>query len=172
MPFGNSGRVINTEKPQPRWGWRPLADLPRVAPSSQPWALGRNPFGIHTGNFRIPTGFHHSAQRCARRAVAKRRRELASYAGLSPQGGPTPTGLWHSLDSRANLNFRKALGLAACRNNRPVGAPGLQTPRIPKKSCRPGALTRRFWDLFNRLLGGCRPAPAPKDSILEFIFSK
>jgi hypothetical protein len=42
--------------------------------------------------------------------------------------------------------------LAACRNNRPVGAPGLQMLRFPGESCRPGALTRRFWELFNRLL--------------------
>ena len=42
--------------------------------------------------------------------------------------------------------------LAACRNDRPVGAPGLHTQRFSRKSCRPGALTRRFLELFNRPL--------------------
>ena len=35
--------------PQPRWGWFPSARIPRVARSSQPWALSRNPFGILSG---------------------------------------------------------------------------------------------------------------------------
>ena len=47
--------------------------------------------------------------------------------------------------------------LAACRSNRPVRAPGQQTPRCPGKSCRPGAPTRRFLELFNRLLGETSP---------------
>ena len=31
---------------QPRWGCRPTAHFPRVAPASQPWAEGWNPVGI------------------------------------------------------------------------------------------------------------------------------
>src|SRR6266446_6565498 len=31
----------------PRWGCETSAGQPRVARSSQPWALLRNPFGIH-----------------------------------------------------------------------------------------------------------------------------
>ena len=42
-------RTIPATGPQPRWGWENISwDLPRVAPSSQPWALRRNPFGIPT----------------------------------------------------------------------------------------------------------------------------
>ena len=36
-----------------RWGWPPLPAFPRVARGSQPWALGRNPFGIQV---RISSG--------------------------------------------------------------------------------------------------------------------
>ena len=36
--------------PQPRWLTPPA--FPRVARGSQPWASGRNPFGIHHWNFR------------------------------------------------------------------------------------------------------------------------
>src|SRR6266446_5049115 len=32
--------------PQPLWGCEPSVTFPRVARSSQPWALLRNPFGI------------------------------------------------------------------------------------------------------------------------------
>ena len=39
-------------KPQPRWGCWLASMFPRVAPSSQPWALGRNPFGIQRWNTR------------------------------------------------------------------------------------------------------------------------
>ena len=35
-------------EPQPRWGCLPSATFPKVARSSQPWALGRNPFGIQS----------------------------------------------------------------------------------------------------------------------------
>ena len=38
--------------PQPRWGWPTPPAFPRVARGSQPWALGRNPFGIQRWNFR------------------------------------------------------------------------------------------------------------------------
>ena len=38
--------------PQPRWGWPTPPGFPRVARGSQPWALGRNPFGIQLWNFR------------------------------------------------------------------------------------------------------------------------
>src|SRR5207247_7487708 len=34
-------------EPQPRWGCLSCAMGTKVAPSSQPWALSRNPFGIH-----------------------------------------------------------------------------------------------------------------------------
>ena len=37
---------ITTTGPQPRWGWPTPPAFPRVARGSQPWALGRNPFGI------------------------------------------------------------------------------------------------------------------------------
>src|SRR6185369_13736240 len=35
-----------SQKPKPRWGFAFLSRCPRVARSSQRWALGRNPFGI------------------------------------------------------------------------------------------------------------------------------
>jgi len=38
--------------PQPRWGWPTPAAFPRVARGSQPWASGRNPFGIQLWNIR------------------------------------------------------------------------------------------------------------------------
>ena len=37
---------------QPRWGWPTPPAFPRVARGSQPWALGRNPFGIQRRYFR------------------------------------------------------------------------------------------------------------------------
>ena len=40
-------RHVSTIRPQPRLGFWPLPTLPRVARASQPWALSRNPFGIH-----------------------------------------------------------------------------------------------------------------------------
>ncbi len=43
---------VSAAAPQPRWGCLPSATFPRVARSSQPWALSRNPFGIHLWNFR------------------------------------------------------------------------------------------------------------------------
>ena len=42
--------------PQPRWGWPTPPAFPRVARGSQPWALGRNPFGIQLGSFRKAWG--------------------------------------------------------------------------------------------------------------------
>ena len=52
------------------------------------------------------------------------------------------------------------LEVAACRNNRPVRAPGLQTQRCSRKACRPVALTRRFLELCNRLSRGRLPGRA------------
>jgi len=37
---------VTASKTQPRWGWPTPPAFPRVARASQPWALGRNPFGI------------------------------------------------------------------------------------------------------------------------------
>ena len=37
---------LSATGPQPRWGWPTPPALPRVARGSQPWAWGRNPFGI------------------------------------------------------------------------------------------------------------------------------
>ena len=45
-------RPRSTIGPQPRWGWPTPPAFPRVARGSQPWALGRNPFGIQRWNFR------------------------------------------------------------------------------------------------------------------------
>src|SRR5258707_7170786 len=47
----NPERVVaddngNKTMPQPLWGCEPSVTFPRVARSSQPWALLRNPFGI------------------------------------------------------------------------------------------------------------------------------
>ena len=43
--------------PQPRWGWPTPPAFPRVASRTrQPWASGRNPFGIHLWNFRKALG--------------------------------------------------------------------------------------------------------------------
>ena len=44
--------LVFTDEPQPRWGCLPSATFPRVARSSQPWALSRNPVGIQLWNFR------------------------------------------------------------------------------------------------------------------------
>src|SRR5439155_5392334 len=38
-------------EPQPHWGCLSCAAFPKVARFSQPWALSRNPFGIHHRNF-------------------------------------------------------------------------------------------------------------------------
>ena len=40
------GSGFSTTEPQPCWGCLSWPTLPKVARSSQPWALGRNPFGI------------------------------------------------------------------------------------------------------------------------------
>ncbi len=37
---------VSHARSQPRWGCFPLPTFPKVARSSQPWALSRNPFGI------------------------------------------------------------------------------------------------------------------------------
>ena len=42
---------LPTGAPQPSWGCLTSPMFPRAARSSQPWALSRNPFGIHVGNF-------------------------------------------------------------------------------------------------------------------------
>src|SRR5688572_32546176 len=44
-------------EPQPRWGCWPSATLPRVARSSQPWALSWNPVGIQVWKFRKASDF-------------------------------------------------------------------------------------------------------------------
>ena len=46
---------LSATGPQPRWGWPTPPALPRVARGSQPWAWGRNPFGI-LGNSRKALG--------------------------------------------------------------------------------------------------------------------
>ena len=43
---------ISAIGPQPRWGWPTPPAFPRVARGSQPWASGRNPFGIQLWNIR------------------------------------------------------------------------------------------------------------------------
>ena len=45
-------RQVSNAEPQPRWGCLSCATFPKVARSSQPWALSRNPFGIHRCDFR------------------------------------------------------------------------------------------------------------------------
>ena len=52
FPTPTGLRLVFTVWPQPRWGCLPLPRCPRVARSSQPWASGRNPFGIRFWNFR------------------------------------------------------------------------------------------------------------------------
>src|SRR5712671_1865096 len=56
-PNGVASR-LGDERPQPRWGWKKSGRRsPKVARASQPWALGRNPFGIHLparSNLRLP----------------------------------------------------------------------------------------------------------------------
>jgi hypothetical protein len=49
-------RQVSNGKPQPRWGSLFCARFPKVARSSQPWALSRNPFGIHLHIFRKTLG--------------------------------------------------------------------------------------------------------------------
>jgi len=58
------GDWSHRKQPQPRWGCGSLLVLiPRVARASQPWALGRNPFGIRSKSPRNSVGndttFHH-----------------------------------------------------------------------------------------------------------------
>src|SRR6266542_597670 len=43
-------RQVCAAEPQPRWGWLPRHIFPRVARSSQPWALRWNPLGIPLPN--------------------------------------------------------------------------------------------------------------------------
>src|SRR6185369_930422 len=45
-------RQVCLAEPQPRWGWSRRHIFPRVARSSQPWALHWNPFGIRLPNSR------------------------------------------------------------------------------------------------------------------------
>ena len=45
-------RPLCQDSPQPRWGCGAAARFPKVARSSQPWALSRNPVGIQQGNSR------------------------------------------------------------------------------------------------------------------------
>jgi hypothetical protein len=52
FPTPTGLRLVFTVLPQPRWGCLRLPRCPRVARSSQPWASGRNPFGIRLWNFR------------------------------------------------------------------------------------------------------------------------
>ena len=52
-PNGVAG-VFAVKKPQPRWGWENFAPRsPKVARASQPWALRRNPFGIHPSRWAL-----------------------------------------------------------------------------------------------------------------------
>src|SRR5687768_6175888 len=44
--LGSKRNWQNATRPQPRWGCRLNLGPPRVAPATQPWALGRNPFGM------------------------------------------------------------------------------------------------------------------------------
>jgi len=64
MPFGNSKWPQIVGKMQPRWGRSWLGHLPRVAPSSQPWAERWNPFGIQAWNFRKALGLGLIAGLC------------------------------------------------------------------------------------------------------------
>ena len=48
--------LVSSDAPQPRWGCGSVAGIPRVARSSQPWALRRNPFGIQLWNLRKAFG--------------------------------------------------------------------------------------------------------------------
>jgi hypothetical protein len=48
-PNGVATRYARCPKAKPRWGFAFLIRCPRVARSSQPWVLGRNPFGIGIG---------------------------------------------------------------------------------------------------------------------------
>jgi len=66
-------RPLFAAGPQPRWGWPIPPAFPRVARSprlrsalrrgkSQPWALGRNPFGIQPGAaWRLPVAWQDCA---------------------------------------------------------------------------------------------------------------
>ena len=46
--------VVNVAGPQPRRGWIPGRGVPKVARASQPWAEGRNPFGIERRCWTVP----------------------------------------------------------------------------------------------------------------------
>jgi len=55
-PNPNGVETCVRQRPQPRWGCCIAPPVPRVARSSQPWALIRNPVGIPTANIRKALG--------------------------------------------------------------------------------------------------------------------
>ena len=89
---------ITTTGPQPRWGWPTPPAFPRVARGSQPWASGRNPFGIHLWNFRKALGLAEPA--CGAHMVAMVSRPLTSTRHNNrPERNIVPTRR-HNLERR------------------------------------------------------------------------
>ena len=70
-------RPAASDAPQPRWGCDPPPLFPRVARSSQPWALGRNPFGIQR---KRPEGAKQNAAASF----------VPPFQGLKPNATPHP----------------------------------------------------------------------------------
>ena len=113
-PTGLRPAAITT-RPQPRWGCWLLNGFPRVARSSQPWALGRNPVGIQRGEFRTriaadtcSAGFQACCvagfQTCVRRNIS------------APSRGRTPRRLGSRRHSRfGNLRYRRGASRIAGR---------------------------------------------------------
>ena len=87
---------LSAQGPQPRRGWPTSPAFPRVARGSQPWALGRNPFGIHLWKLRSALGLallallllSLTSQCLATVAVVAEYRLGASTPQITYTGGP------------------------------------------------------------------------------------
>src|SRR5678815_3242374 len=83
-PNGVAIRGVRSPKPKPRWGFVFQIRCPRVARSSQPWALGHNPFGIgrlSKADLRSTAQFASSAGRASSRAGLSTLRSSAEQYG-------------------------------------------------------------------------------------------
>ena len=82
VPWGWAG-----QRAQPRWGWRSLRGIPKVARASQPWAGGRNPVGIEAA---IPQPLKWSARfACHRKQRGTKSNNLPSRR-VKPLRKPQP----------------------------------------------------------------------------------
>jgi hypothetical protein len=120
--------------------------FPKVARSSQPWALGRNPFGIHRGT-SIPQNFFHMHKRLRNRAQIKRRqnRDNRNHAQKLHQCQPLhPTPFAESHTNKFDRARRKT-------SRRKPGSAGLSV--VPSaKSDAPPAMPHDFGTITSGIL--------------------